>query len=67
MKSRGRWRSKVNFDFLYTALFWAAGLCILFWVGLLVAGLAGELIDDETPALAREESRVLIGQEKTFY
>jgi hypothetical protein len=57
----------VNFDFLYTALFWAAGLCIFFWLGLLLAGFAGEFIDDETPSLVRKENRSLTGREKTFY
>jgi hypothetical protein len=57
----------VNLDFLYTALFWAAGLCIFFWMGLLLAGFAGEFVDDETPGLSREESRNLMGREKTFY
>jgi hypothetical protein len=57
----------VDFDFLYTALFWAAGLCIFFWLGLLLAGLAGDFIDDETPSLMQKDSRSLIGHEKTFY
>lgn len=50
----------MNFDFLYTALFWAAGLCIFFWMGLLLAGFAGEFIDDEQPGIAREAVRGLI-------
>ncbi len=37
----------MNLDVLFTTLFWAAGLCLFFWVGLLLAGLAGEMTEDD--------------------
>jgi hypothetical protein len=48
----------VNFDFLYDALFWAAGLCAIFWMGLLIAGLAGQSMGDESPMLVHKEHGV---------
>ena len=38
----------MDFDVLFTVLLWAAGLCLIFWLGLLLAGLAGELTEDES-------------------
>lgn len=38
----------MDFDVLFTILFWAAGLCGLFWAGLLLAGLIGDVMEDRS-------------------
>ncbi len=45
----------MDFDVLFTVLFWAAGLSLIFWVGLLLAGLAGEMTEDESDETDRAE------------
>ncbi len=38
----------MDFDVLFTVLFWAAGLSLVFWVGLLLAGLVGEVSKEDS-------------------
>ncbi len=49
----------MDFDVLFTVLFWAAGLCLVFWLGLLLAGLAGEMTADEPE---KNESREMLSR-----
>ncbi len=53
----------MDVDVLFTILFWAAGLCFLFWAGLALAVTTGQETDDYTDAdlpetLAAEVYRV---------
>lgn len=38
----------MDLDLLFTVLLWVSGLCLVFWVGLLLAGLAGGVSEDES-------------------